>query len=141
MVMLKPEDQPECAKYDPELWFPDGMLLRSHASDGKFFADAITAMEICTECPLYANGACLDYAMSDAVTIDHGIYAATLPHERRIAVGVTPFEKREEPWQYRIRERATKYGIPISVIPPRERPERLHVTYLTPVKNTSEDAG
>jgi hypothetical protein len=87
-------------------------------------------MEICAECPLYANNTCIEYAMSDAVTINHGIYAATLPFERRLAAGVAPFEKAHETWQVKIRERAAKYGVKVPTIPQVKRPKSFHTDML-----------
>jgi len=132
MATLKPDDKPACAEYDPELWFPDAGKLRnaSKSEADEFYINAIFAMDVCNECPLFANGTCLSYAMSDATSMDYGIYAATLPSERRKAIGLRPYSDRVQVWEERIREKADARGIVVPVIPQAERPKSFHTDML-----------
>jgi hypothetical protein len=132
MGTLKPDDKPACAEYDPELWFPDaGKLRNANRSEAdEFYINAVFAMDVCNECPLFANGKCLSYAMSDATSMDYGIYAATLPFERRKAIGLRPYSDRALLWESRIRERADARGIVVPVIPQVARPKSFHTDML-----------
>jgi hypothetical protein len=132
MATLKPDDKPACAEYDPELWFPDAGKLRnaSKSEADEFYINAVFAMDVCNECPLFANGTCLSYAMSDATSMDYGIYAATLPSERRKAIGLRPYSDRVQVWEERIREKADARGIVVPVIPQAERPKSFHTDML-----------
>lgn len=124
--MLKPHDQPSCADpaVDPEWWFPEPDGRGSLLSDENRLRSmsAIEAMEICQTCPLMANGACLEYAMADTTTIDYGVYAATLPFERKQAVGRS-FNGDTTIWQQKLRALAIKKGIPTPKIAKREGPK------------------
>jgi len=132
MGTLKPDDKPACAEYDPDLWFPDAGKLRnaSKSEADEFYINAVFAMDVCNECPLFANGSCLSYAMSDATSMDYGIYAATLPFERRKAIGLRPYSDRAQVWEERIRERADARGIVVPVIPQVARPKSFHTDML-----------
>lgn len=132
MATLKPDDKPACAEYDPELWFPDAGKLRNagKAQAEEFYINAVFAMDVCNECPLFANGACLSYAMSDATSMDYGIYAATLPSERRRSVGIRPYSDRVQVWEDRIREKANARGIVMPTISQVERPKSFHTDML-----------
>jgi len=136
---IKPGDKPLCAEYDPELWFPDATSLRTHSdNDRQEFVDkAIFAIRTCQRCLLFADNKCIEYAMDDAATIDHGIYAASLPFERRKAVGLRPEDSNK--WEFIVRKAADDEGILPTYIAKRERPNQLHVTYFSRTKNTFTD--
>lgn len=136
-MTLDPDDQAACndPSYNPEWWFPEAPWLgRTGNERGKtdayklMLATSLEAIEVCHNCPLMANGKCLEYAMQDISTIDYGIYAGTLPIERREAVGssVKGSGGQGIAYQIAIRQAATKAGF----IPPYiERGERPKSTY------------
>jgi len=129
--MIRPADRPACAEsgYDSELWFPDPYHFRNEGS--KLFKqathDALIAMTICNECPLFANGKCLESAMEDISTIDYGIWGGTLPNERRRAVGSNIDA---DIWQSRLRHEADKKGLVKPLVTPRERPRSSLWEYM-----------
>jgi hypothetical protein len=131
--MIRPDDKAAChdSGYDPELWFPDPYHFRNQRS--KLFKqathDVIVALTICSECPLFANGKCLEMAMQDISTIDYGIWAGTFPNERRRAVGSV---LDAEIWQDRARHEATKQGLIKPFIAQGERPRSTLWDYLDP---------
>lgn len=131
--MLKPNDKPACAdpSVDPEWWFPEPDGRGSVLSDANKLRtlSALEAMEICHGCPLMANGRCLEYAMSDTTTIDYGIYAGTLPFERKMAVGHS-LTGDTTIWQQKIRAIANKKGIPTPKLAKRERPKPSRLIYV-----------
>jgi len=67
--------------------------------------------------------------MSDTTTIDYGIYAGTLPMERRAAVGSFS-ETAGVIYQRRIRKAATAHGLIPPLIPRRERPKPSYLDYF-----------
>lgn len=127
--MFKPDDTALCRESDPELWFPDPYDFRT--GSGPKYEEAthkaLTAMSICSNCPLSTSGECLETAMSDISTIDYGIWAGTLPNERRAAVG-SPLD--HDVWQQRLRREAGKIGLIRPLVPKRERPKSSLWDYL-----------
>ena len=121
--MIRPADKPACAEsgQDPELWFPDPYQFRHER--GELFHEAtrgaLIALTICSQCPLFANGQCLETAMEDISTIDYGIWGGTLPNERRKVVGSNIDS---DIWQVRLRREADKKGLIKPLVTPRERP-------------------
>lgn len=65
------QDRAACAGTPIEWWFP------SSRSDINVMKAAIA---VCGHCPVKAD--CLDYALSDLPTRDHGIWAGTTPEQR-----------------------------------------------------------
>lgn len=135
--ILDPDDNAACNDpvLDPNWWFPEpegsGRTAGSTA-DKLMVLNSVEAIEICHRCPLFANGKCLDYAMNDTTTIDYGIFAGTLPMERRAAVG-SFVENSGVAYQHRIREAATAKGLIPPIIPRRERPKPSYLDYFTHV--------
>lgn len=129
--------KPSCAnpEYDPEWWYPDPQSSRVKSPEvvehnRQTLANAVLAMQICQECPLFADQSCLEYAMSDTTTIDYGIYASTLPTERRAAVGQTPHVLDKNPLFGQIRHQATRMGVIPVRIAPKERPKSSTLNFL-----------
>jgi hypothetical protein len=132
--MIKQDDVALCRESDPELWFPNPYDFRAprkgntpHKDEG--MRKVLLAMRICADCPLFADGSCLEMAMSDMSTIEYGIWAGTLPLERLNAIGLN-HSVNGEIWQQEIRRRATKAGIKKPYIPRRERPKSSLYDYL-----------
>jgi hypothetical protein len=131
---LNADDNAACndPALDPNWWFPEpenaGRTAGSPA-DKLVILNSVEAMEICTTCPLFANGKCLEYAMSDTTTIDYGIFAGTLPMERREAVG-SYAETAGVIYQRRIRKAADTKGLIPPLIPRRERPKSSYLDYF-----------
>ena len=127
------QDKPRAACYDsgidPELWYPDPYHFR--ANKGEMYEEAtekaLLALTICQGCPFMKNGSCLKEAMSEQSNMDYGIWAGTLPYERRRAVGV---RTADEIWQIRLRMKATRRGIIKPLIPAHERPKSSQWDYL-----------
>ena len=67
--------------------------------------------------------------MSDTTTIDYGIFAGTLPMERRAAVG-SYAETAGVIYQRRIRKAADAHGLIPPLIPHRERPKSSYLDYF-----------
>ena len=131
--MLNSGDTPHCADpaVNPEWWFPEPIARGNiwSESNKETTLNAIEALEICQGCPLMANGKCLEYAMSDTTTIDHGIYAGTFPYERKNAVGKS-LTGDSNIFQSKIRNAAAKRGIITPKIATRERPKPSRLDYV-----------
>ena len=128
--MIKPDAKPSCAnpEYDPEWWYPEAGIGMPNApanvaKNMVTVRDAVRAMTICQECPLFADNSCLEYAMADPSTIDYGIFASTLPVDRRIALGQAPSAWDKAPIYRQIRQQATRAGVIPVRVEPRERPK------------------
>ena len=135
-MKIKPDDTALCRVLDSELWFPNPYDFRAPTGVNREHKDEacrkiLLAMSICAECPLMANGSCLEMAMSDMSTIEYGVWAGTLPLERLNAIGVDK-SVNGEIWQNEVRRRATKAGIVKPHIPRRERPKSSIYDYLDP---------
>ena len=140
MNKLSPNDVALCndTAYDPEWWFPepDGSGKSATTPSYKLMIlNSVEAMEVCSHCPLMANGKCLDLAMSDTATIDYGIYAGTLPYERREATGVSHKHYSGTIYQRNIRKAATEAGLIKPYIPKSERPKQSYYDYFSYVSN------
>jgi len=147
---LQPDAKPSCAnpEYDPEWWYPEHTTRggspspAARAAQERTIENAVLAMKICQECPLFRDNSCLEYAMEDTHTIDYGIYGGTLPVERRKSVGMLQgVHDRSVMWVH-IRQKATRAGVLPVKVTMRERPktstfqfiDRQHVA-----KDTSSD--
>jgi hypothetical protein len=120
--MTNPEI-PLCTQFSSELWFPDPYDFRkSGVQSDNATRDALQALKICNACPLFANGECLELALSDTSSIDFGIYGGTLASERRKATGSISKAWDGEVWQSMIRREADKIGLVKPYIPKRDRP-------------------
>jgi len=133
-MSLSPDDQAACndPALDANWWFPEpesAGRTKGSPADKLVILNSVEAMEICSTCPLFTNGKCLEYAMSDTTTIDYGIYAGTLPMERRAAVGSFS-ETAGVIYQRRIRKAATAHGLIPPLIPRRERPKPSYLDYF-----------
>ena len=132
--MIKPDSKPACKNeaYDPDWWFIDQSDLKIRYSAKEYqrkMADITKALEICSTCPLFADGSCLEYAMQDQSTIDFGIYGGTLPVERRAATGSEP-NMRLDAWQIRVRKAAESMGLIKPYIARKERPKSSLYLYI-----------
>jgi len=134
--MIKPDDIALCRESDPELWFPNPYDFRAprkgntpHKDEG--MRKVLLAMRICADCPLKADGSCLEMAMSDITTIEYGIWGGTLPLERLNAVGIDK-SVNGNVWQHEVRRRASQEGIIKPLIAKRERPKSSLWDYLDP---------
>jgi len=115
-------------EYDPEWWFPESELGSGNkpaivAKTMETVKTAVLAMQICQECPLFKNNSCLEYAMKDPSTIDYGIFASTLPIDRRLALGQAPSAWDKTHVFVQIKQQATRAGVLPVKIAPRERPK------------------
>jgi len=123
---IKPDDQPLCAEYDPEMWFPEPHSkenpLGSKAHQEKAILEAVEAMKICQRCPLQL--ACVEYAMESLETVHYGIYGGSLPIDRQKAIGSGDVSS-SETWQVKIRRMADQAGVIPPYIAKRERPTLL----------------
>jgi hypothetical protein len=129
------DESAHCADpiYPPDMWFPEPERGAGNGEPNRLMVlRAVEALEICAGCPLMANGKCLEYAMSDTTTIDYGIYAGTLPMERRHACGTTNTNEGSR-YQHLIRSAANKRGLTTPHIPERERPKPSYQEYFTHV--------
>jgi len=143
-MSLNPEIRASCAnpEYDPEWWYPEapegsGRKPEYVAITKKTIATAVKAMQICQECPLFKDNSCLDYAMENTTTIDYGIFASTLPVERRKAVNQTVSAWDKSPMFIQIRHEATRAGVLPVKIAPTERPKVLRLQILENARNYS----
>ena len=131
--MLKSGDTPHCAdkNVNPEWWFPEPIARGNiwAESNKETTLNALEALEMCQGCPLMANGKCLEYAMTDTTTIDYGIYAGTLPFERKQAVNKS-MDGDSSIFQMKLRNAATKRGIPTPVVAKRERPKPSRLEFV-----------
>lgn len=134
-------------EYNPEWWFPEAHEGAGSTRNPEVMEKnketvrtAVLAMKICQECPLFANNWCLDYAMRDVSTIDYGIFASTLPIERRRAVNFGPSVWDKSPLFAQIRQQAIREGVLPVKVETRERPKVLRLQLLEDVRNvTSQD--
>jgi len=134
--MIKPDDIALCREADPELWFPNPADFRATTGTNRKAREragekVLLAMSICARCPLFANGECLEMAMSDMTTIEYGIWGGTLPLERLNAVGIDK-SVNGNVWQHEVRRRAAQEGIIKPLIAKRERPKSSLWDYLDP---------
>ena len=129
-MILQPKSNPVCSTVDPELWFPDPKETCNESVEKHklFINKAVKAIKLCHTCPLFEDNSCLEYAMQDPSTIDYGIWAGTLPMERRSAVGLGI--DKGNLWQIKIRNSANKEGIIPTSIPKRKRLRSSHLDYL-----------
>ena len=122
---IKPDDQPLCAEYDPEMWFPEPHS-KENSLEKRYqevaIAQAVEAMKICNRCPLQL--ACVEYSMESLETVHYGIYGATLPIDRQKAIGSGDVSS-SETWQAKIRRAADQAGVITTYIAKRERPQLL----------------
>jgi len=138
MSALLPNDKPACQnpELDPEWWFPEPPTSGKQAQNfspeyAEMIEKSVQAMKVCNDCPLMLNDKCLEYAMSDTTTIDFGIFAGTLPYERRQAVGANIKSGGNGLiFQLHIRQAADKAGLIKPLIPHRERPRPSFFDYL-----------
>lgn len=148
--MTKPGAKPSCAnkEYDPEWWFPEHAFRGGKPSPAareqqeRTIANAVLAMKICQECPLFRDNSCLEYAMKDTHTIDYGIFGGTLPVERRKSVGMPQGVNDRSIIWVRIRQQATRAGVLPVKVTTRERPKTSTFQFLDrlhAVKDTSSD--
>ena len=137
MNLLSPDDQPACLNsgLDPDWWFPESPGQGKHAQNlpeyQVMIEQSVQAMTVCNDCPLMLNGKCIDYAMSDTTTIDFGIFAGTLPFERRGACGSPTIGAGNGlVFQVHIRKAADKAGLIKPLIPRQERPRPSFYDYF-----------
>lgn len=135
---LQPDAKPSCAssEYDPEWWFPEHTTRggspspAARAAQEQTIVNAVLAMQICQTCPLFRDNSCLEYAMADTTTIDYGIFASTLPVERRKSVGMPEgVHDRSAMWTH-IRQRAARAGVLPVKVTIRERPKSSTLNFL-----------
>lgn len=131
--MILPDNNPLCADYDPELWFPDPYDFRKSGNKAKESSEkALFALSICGKCPLFDNGKCLEEALKDISTVDYGIWGGTLQVERRVATESPKESTVADGWQLRLRRAATKAGIIKPYIPRQTRPKSNYYTFMEP---------
>lgn len=136
MSIFSPDDKPACATsgLDPEWWFPESPGQgNNRASTDEYqtmLRQSVAAMKVCNDCPLMTNGKCIQYAMSDTTTIDFGIFAGTLPYERREACGANINSGGNGlVYQLHIRKAADQAGLIKPLIPRQERPRPSFYDY------------
>lgn len=137
MNLLSPDDKPAClySGLDPDWWFPESSGPGSGAQKTPEYKamieHSVIALQVCNDCPLMANGKCIDYAMSDTTTIDFGIFAGTLPYERREACGSDINNGGTGLiFQINIRKAADNAGLIKPLIPRQERPRPSFYDYF-----------
>ena len=112
---LKRDMQPACYNsLTPEIWFADEPP-RKPTEQAYKEKEALVALRICAECPI--QQACLNYAMTDADAIFHGIWGGTFAFERLNRDYKGHSLRSAFQYQKRLRQKFMKEGLTCPPIP------------------------